>query len=35
MILEGGPYGCYDDYIVNISGIMGQKLPNPVFTMSP
>ncbi|HRD07229.1 MAG TPA: hypothetical protein PK037_06675, partial [Saprospiraceae bacterium] len=29
MILEGGPYGCYDDYIVNISGIMGQEITQP------
>jgi hypothetical protein len=21
MILEGGPYGCYDDYVVSISGL--------------
>ena len=29
MILESGPYGCYDDYIVNISGIMGQEITQP------
>ncbi len=27
-ILEGGPYGCYDDYIVNITGEDGVALGN-------
>ncbi|MEE9437476.1 MAG: Calx-beta domain-containing protein, partial [Saprospiraceae bacterium] len=26
MILEGGPYGCYDDYIIEIEGLTGVEI---------
>ena len=29
MILEGGPYSCYDDYIVEIEGVEGQIITQP------
>lgn len=30
MILEGGPYGCYDNYIVSITTTAGVQVPNPI-----
>lgn len=30
MILEGGPYGCYDNYIVSITTTAGAPVPNPI-----
>ncbi|MBK7220152.1 MAG: T9SS type A sorting domain-containing protein [Saprospiraceae bacterium] len=29
MVLEGGPYGCYDDYVVTIAGITGNEITTP------
>jgi hypothetical protein len=30
-VLEGGPYSCYDDYIVTVMGPNGQPLPSSPF----
>jgi|GEM_PF-6082399 len=32
MILEGGPYGCYENYIVTITTQSGDPVPNPITT---
>ena len=29
MLLEGGPYGCYDDYIIEIPGVVGSVITDP------
>ncbi len=30
MVLEGGPYGCYDNYIVTLTTQSGTPIPNPI-----
>ncbi len=30
MVLEGGPYGCYDNYIVTLTTLDGSPVPNPI-----
>jgi hypothetical protein len=34
MILEGGFYGCYDDYCVTVTNAVGDTIPNATFDLS-